>query len=72
MLASTAGKDALALPHPAHATEEEARQGCRSILGAFLPSKFFQIGQTRVGWLFKFRRNGLFVTCLAWNMESNI
>lgn len=48
MQASTAGKETLALPAPAHATEAEARQGCCSILEAFLPGKFFQIGHTRV------------------------
>lgn len=47
--ASVAGQETSALPPPAHATEAEAKQGCRSILEAFLPSKFFQIGHTRVG-----------------------
>ncbi|CAM9745824.1 unnamed protein product [Ascophyllum nodosum] len=46
--ASTAGKETLALPHPAHATEAEAKEGCRSILESFLPAKFYQIGHTRV------------------------
>ncbi|CAB1121207.1 unnamed protein product [Ectocarpus sp. CCAP 1310/34] len=36
------------LPSAAHATEEEAKEGCRTILGAFLPEKFYQIGHTRV------------------------
>eukprot|EP00904_Undaria_pinnatifida_P004940 jgi/Undpi1/1576/HiC_scaffold_11.g04966.m1 len=46
--ASTAGRETLALPPPAHATEAQAKQGCQSILEAFLPNKFFQIGHTRV------------------------
>ena len=36
------------VPSAAHATEEEAKEGCRSILEAFLPDKFYQIGHTRV------------------------
>lgn len=36
------------LPSAAHATEEEAKAGCRSILEEFLPDKLYQIGHTRV------------------------
>ncbi|CAN0534173.1 unnamed protein product, partial [Ectocarpus sp. 12 AP-2014] len=39
---------ASSLPSAAHATEEEAKEGCRTILEAFLPEKFYQIGHTRV------------------------
>lgn len=36
------------MPSAAHATEEEAKAGCRSILEEFLPDKLYQIGHTRV------------------------
>lgn len=42
------GGVAAVVPSAAHATEEEANEGCRSILEAFLPNKFYQIGHTRV------------------------
>lgn len=42
------GPAAQAVPSAAYATEEEAKAGCRCILEAFLPDKFYQIGHTRV------------------------
>ncbi|CAN0449369.1 unnamed protein product, partial [Hapterophycus canaliculatus] len=42
------GGGAPPLPSAAHATEEEAKAGCRSILEEFLPEKLYQIGHTRV------------------------